>query len=74
MLEVRVRDNGIGVSDEHISIIFEEFQQVNKYKYEGTGLGLSICKEIVRNHGGTIWVERNELGGADFVFQLRKND
>ncbi|MEL7424387.1 MAG: ATP-binding protein [Bacteroidota bacterium] len=74
LLELRVRDNGIGVSDEHISIIFEEFQQVNKYEYKGTGLGLSICKEIVRNHGGSIWVERNELGGADFVFQLRKND
>ncbi len=73
-LEISISDNGIGIAEEHRDIIFEEFQQVDKYKYGGTGLGLSICKEIVRNHGGTIRAEGNDFGGADFIFQLRTHD
>ena len=36
----------------------------------GVGLGLAICQAIVRAHGGEIWAQRRETGGARFVFTL----
>ncbi|NNF20454.1 MAG: hypothetical protein HKN67_00815 [Saprospiraceae bacterium] len=69
--EFVVSDNGIGIDEAHLELVFEEFQRLDKRKYKGTGLGLAICKEIVINHGGSIIAKRNEKGGTDFIFQLK---
>jgi NtrC-family two-component system sensor histidine kinase KinB len=70
-LYLSVRDNGPGIPAELQSRIFEKFVQADSPKsVGGTGLGLAICREIVRAHKGTIWVESKEGEGATFTFAL----
>ncbi len=59
-IEVSVRDSGPGIPREHLSRIFEPFF-TTKPVGNGTGLGLSICSELVKKHGGSIFVE-SEIG------------
>ncbi|MDD5748000.1 MAG: ATP-binding protein [Actinomycetota bacterium] len=70
---VSVEDTGIGIPKEDLANIFELFYRVEKdkvYVEEGAGLGLSISREIVRAHGGTLWVESMEGMGSAFHFTL----
>ncbi len=70
----RISDNGIGISSEYHTRIFDRFFRVPSPSGPkgGTGLGLSIVKKIVESHGGRIWVA-SELGqGTTFSFTLRK--
>src|SRR5262249_48442891 len=72
-VRVSVIDNGIGISAEDQTIIFEEFRQVatkDQNKPEGTGLGLALTKKFVEMHGGRIWVESEVGKGSTFVFTL----
>ncbi|HBJ78680.1 ATP-binding protein [Fusobacterium varium] len=74
---VSVEDNGQGIPEEYIEKIFNKFIQVkvsNEGKIEGTGLGLSICKEIIKNHGGEIWVDSILGKGSTFYFSLKSAD
>lgn len=59
MVEVTVRDRGIGLESFDRERIFEEFFKVDGARQDlgSSGLGLSICKRIVYNHGGTIWAD-----------------
>jgi len=71
-----VADEGIGIPEEEIKTIFNEFVQSSKTKTGagGTGLGLAICKNIIEHHGGEIWAEniikRNKVAGAAFHITL----
>ncbi|WP_052356886.1 PAS domain-containing sensor histidine kinase [[Clostridium] dakarense] len=70
---IYVKDNGIGISKEKISAIFERFVQIDKSltrKQEGSGIGLSIVKELVEIQGGTIGVRSEEGKGTEFVITL----
>lgn len=68
---ISVSDNGEGIPYEYQSKIFDKFVQVkNEKSIGGSGLGLSICREIVRAHGGTIWVESEPGKGSTFTFTL----
>jgi PAS domain S-box-containing protein len=67
MVEVTVRDYGQGIAPEHMPLLFESFFTTRK---EGMGLGLCVAKSIVVIHGGTIWAENNEGGGAVFHFTV----
>ena len=65
---VCVRDTGIGIPPDMISLVFEPFRQIDSAlarKYEGTGLGLSLVKTLVELHGGAVTIEsRPEHGTA----------
>lgn len=66
-----VADDGAGIPPEHQLKIFDKFVQVKSDGHEGgTGLGLTICREIVRAHGGTIWVDSEPGKGSVFTFTL----
>ena len=72
-VRVDVRDNGVGISAEHQSVIFEKFRQVGDTltdKPAGTGLGLAICRQIIEHFGGRLWVESSPGRGSVFSFAL----
>ncbi|ADV45688.1 ATP-binding protein [Nitratifractor salsuginis] len=73
LIEFRVIDTGIGMSQEQIKKIFEPFTQADSSitrKYGGTGLGLTITKEYVELMGGKLLVESEEGKGSTFSFTL----
>ena len=72
-MEISVTDNGKGIPPEDIDHIFDKFYQSkdqNTRKPEGSGLGLAICKEIIEQHKGKIWVDKEYKKGARLVFKL----
>jgi signal transduction histidine kinase len=71
-----VRDQGQGIPEDKLEIIFERFQQVAASDAEsrsGTGLGLAICRQIVEQHQGKIWVESQLGQGSCFYVLLPLN-
>ncbi|MFI4995383.1 MAG: PAS domain S-box protein [Hyphomicrobiales bacterium] len=67
MVEVAVADTGPGISDEIKAKLFQPFVTS---KQHGMGVGLSISRTIVESHGGNLWAEPNEGGGAIFRFTV----
>lgn len=62
---VSVADRGSGIGAEDMERIFEPFVTT---KAKGLGLGLSICRTIIQAHGGRLWAENGQDGGAVFHF------
>ncbi|MCG8458423.1 MAG: HAMP domain-containing histidine kinase, partial [Holophagales bacterium] len=80
-VEVSVADDGPGIPPAQREPVFEKFHRITgpsagrsgreaRGGSAGTGLGLPICRGIVEGHGGRIWVETSERGGARLVFLL----
>lgn len=72
--EVRISDNGIGMSKEFLAHAFEPFEQEKtevSSNYEGSGLGLSIVKSLVELMGGTIRIESEKNVGTTVIFELK---
>jgi signal transduction histidine kinase len=73
VLQVTIRDTGIGISAEDQKLVFEEFRQAGTKDgqvAEGTGLGLTLTKKFVEMHGGEISVESEMGKGSSFRFSL----
>lgn len=70
---VEISDDGIGISEKHLSRIFERFYRTDEGRridVTGSGLGLSICKHIIEAHGQTIHVRSKENVGTTVGFTL----
>jgi two-component system phosphate regulon sensor histidine kinase PhoR len=71
---IEVEDRGIGISNDQLSRIFEQFYRIDqKEGVSGTGLGLTVVKEIIEAHGGTIEVESEVGKGSRFMIRLPKS-
>src|SRR5699024_2618661 len=65
-LLIEVSDNGEGIDEDSLELVFERFYKMQESNLNGTGLGLAIVKEIVLQHGGKLWAESKEGEGASF--------
>ncbi|WP_028021774.1 response regulator [Enterovibrio calviensis] len=72
-IEITVTDSGIGISEENLAKVFENFSQIDnssKRRYQGTGLGLPICCKFVDLLGGSIGADSHIGQGSVFTTRL----
>jgi signal transduction histidine kinase len=70
---ISVKDDGIGIPENKLQMIFERFTQVDntlRRKSEGSGIGLSLVKSLVEMHGGSITVKSKLEQGSEFIIEL----
>lgn len=73
-LEIRIKDNGIGIADDKKNKVFEKFyreQGGNLHDVKGFGLGLSYAKSIVEAHGGSIELLSEKGSGSEFILKFK---
>ncbi|NQT25377.1 hypothetical protein HQ585_08480 [candidate division KSB1 bacterium] len=74
-IQIAISDTGIGIPEESLPHIFEDFYRANNAKghdKNGTGLGMSIVKQIVEGHNGKIWIDSEVGKGTTFTFTLQR--
>jgi PAS domain S-box-containing protein len=72
-LEVKIKDNGVGIPAEDQKMIFSKFFRARnavKLQTEGSGLGLFICKSVIEAHQGQLSYSSREGEGTEFIFTL----
>ncbi|HZY43918.1 MAG TPA: response regulator [Anaerolineae bacterium] len=71
-VDLAVIDHGIGIQADEIPRLFKRFHQINRQKIEqqGAGLGLAVARELIRMHGGDIYVESAPGSGSTFTIHL----
>jgi two-component system sensor histidine kinase VicK len=75
-IQIRIKDEGVGIPKESVNKIFDRFYRVDKArtrKLGGTGLGLAIAKEMILAHGGDIWAQSVEGQGTTVFFTIPYN-
>ncbi|MGG7177458.1 ATP-binding protein [Clostridium paraputrificum] len=73
-LEIRIKDNGVGIVADEIPFVFNKFYRSEKHRnqnIQGSGLGLSIAKYIVEMHNGSIEMISNKDSGTSVIFKIR---
>ena len=77
VVQFSVADRGLGIPADQIGRLFQKFARVDSGKakdIKGSGLGLWICAEIIKAHGGKIWVESEMGKGSTFKFTVRRGE
>jgi len=72
-LMIRVKDNGIGISEENLAHVFDKFAQIENSlsrKVGGSGLGLPIARQLLDAHNGAIWCNSRLEKGSSFYFVI----
>ena len=72
-VQLVVEDQGIGIPEEALAMVFDKFYRAESGSKAGTGLGLSIVKQLVLLHGGSIRAEKNVPEGTRIVIIFPKN-
>lgn len=69
-----IKDNGIGIAEDQLEIIFNLFSRIPRkdIETESTGIGLAYCKKVIALHGGHIWAESTLGMGSSFIFTIPK--
>jgi signal transduction histidine kinase len=70
---IAVKDSGIGIPQDQLETIFQEFTQVDissTRKTGGTGLGLPISRRLIEMHGGRLWAESSGVAGEGSTFYV----
>ena len=69
-VNISVKDTGMGMNEEQLSHIFDEFYKADssRHDFDSSGLGLPICKRIIGRHGGKIWAESEGMGNGTTMF------
>lgn len=70
-LQFQVTDTGIGISEDNLELIFDDFVQIETdytRKFGGTGLGLSIVKQLIELQKGKVWIQSELQKGTDVSF------
>jgi PAS domain S-box-containing protein len=70
MWEISVCDNGIGIDPQYHERIFGVFKRLHGREIPGTGIGLSLCRKLIRQNGGTLWVDSRKGEGSTFRFTV----
>ena len=73
VVELRVRDTGVGIPEEHRERMFERFHRIEgaaARTYEGTGIGLALVQELAKLHGGSVRVESAVGAGSTFTVTI----
>ena len=68
-LYFHIHDNGAGVPEENMGLIFEPLFTSDEGR-QVAGLGLSICREIIDSHSGRIFARKSDLGGLEVCIEL----
>lgn len=69
-VEVRVIDQGLGIPEDQLRKVFDQFERISTNVASGLGLGLYISKQIIEAHHGEIWAESDGKSGSVFIFSL----
>ena len=72
-VKISIKDTGVGISKDHLAIIFERFTQIDiglKKKHTGSGLGLSISKNLVELMDGKIALQSDLQKGTEFTIEI----
>lgn len=72
-IEISVKDDGIGIPEEMVALIFKHFNQMDKSftrKNEGCGIGLTLVKYLIQMHKGSIRVKSEDGVGSEFIIRL----
>ncbi len=74
-LNIEVKDTGVGISEEGLTMVFEAYKQVGEVKKRsrGTGLGLAISRAVVERHSGEIWATSALGEGSSFFARLPRS-
>jgi DNA-binding NtrC family response regulator/signal transduction histidine kinase len=71
--ELQVRDTGVGIPEDQRPRVFERFHRIEGTQartYEGTGIGLALVQELIKLHGGQVWVESTVGEGSTFIVSI----